>query len=105
MTSPATHSSQQMNLRNGARRRFAALGAAAAASLLLLAGLPGSAAAEPDPPGCTNTISYDSSIPTFAQVAATASPAFTTLNGQSTNALGGFQTGTNNRHPSADLYA
>ncbi len=101
----ATNSSQQMNLRSGVRRRVAALGAAAAASLMLLAGLPGTAAAEPDPAGCTNTIQYDPSIPTFAQVAASpAGAGFSTNNGQSVNALGGFQTGTNNRHPSADLY-
>jgi hypothetical protein len=55
-----------------------------------------------DPPGCTQQLQYDPSIPTFAQVAA-ANPGFTTNNGQSVNALGGFQTGTNNRHPTADL--
>ena len=68
----------------------AVLAALAAALLVLLlsAGSPDRAAAAPDPAGCTGTIQYDPSIPTFAQVAATASPAFSTNNGQSTNTLG-----------------
>ena len=87
-----------------ARARIAVAAAAAASlTLALAAGSPGAMAAD-DPAGCTQDIQYDPSIPTFAQVAATASPAFTTNNGQSTGTLGGFQTGTNNRHPSADLY-
>jgi hypothetical protein len=83
-----------------------AIAAAALAGLLLAlaAGAPGEAKAAEDPPACTQTIQYDPTVPTFAQVAAQAGN-FTTNNGQSTNTLGGFQTGTNNRHPSADLYA
>ena len=77
--------------------------AAAVATISCLVAMPGSAAAAVDPAGCTQTIQYDPSIPTFAQVAA-AHPEFSTNNGQSINSLGGFQTGTNNRHPSADLY-
>ena len=78
---------------------------AATLSLALMSGaaVPGGALAAADPAGCTQQIAYDPTIPTFAQVAA-ANPSFSTNNGQSTNTLGGFQTGTNNRHPSADLY-
>ena len=75
------------------------VGALVAALLLV----PGSAAhAAGDPPGCTPQVQYDPSIPTFAQVVA-ANPAFSTNNGQSVTTLGGFQTGSNNRHPTADL--
>ncbi|MFN8151180.1 MAG: M14 family zinc carboxypeptidase [Solirubrobacterales bacterium] len=76
---------------------------AAALVLALSAGSPEPAGAAPDPAGCTQNIGYDSSIPTFKQVAA-ANPSFSTNNGQAVDSLGGFQTGTNNRHPSADLY-
>ncbi len=76
----------------------------AAAAVLALGVAAPSASAISDPAGCTPTIQNDPAIPTFGQVAA-ANGTFTTNNGQSTNTLGGFQTGTNNRHPSADLYA
>jgi hypothetical protein len=87
----------------GAKRAGIAAAAVMAVLLALLTWAPSRAAAEVDPPGCTQNITYDNSIPTFAQVAA-ANPSFSTNNGQSVNSLGGFQTGTNNRHPSADLY-
>lgn len=73
-------------------------------ALAFSASSPEPAAAEPDPAGCTQNIGYDSSIPTFKQVAQAAGN-FSTNNGQSTDSLGGFQTGTNNRHPIGDLYA
>lgn len=81
--------------------------AAVALLLAALAANPGNAAAAADPDGCTQNIQYDPTIPTFKQVAQdnVGGPnQFSTNNGQSTDTLGGFQTGTNNRHPSNDLY-
>ncbi len=97
-----THSTD----RRAAMKLLAILTAAALALALALsaAGGPDKAVAAPDPAGCTQNIGYDGSIPTFKQVAQAAGN-FSTNNGQSTDSLGGFQTGTNNRHPIADLYA
>ncbi len=78
--------------------------AALALAVLAIAGLPAAANAAVDPVGCTQDIANDPTIPTFTQVA-TANGTFSTNNGQSTTTLGGFQTGTNNRHPTRDLQA
>ena len=48
------------------------------------------AAAAVDPAGCTDDLAYDSSIPTFQAVVG--------------SELGGYQTGTTNRHVTQDLY-
>jgi hypothetical protein len=69
---------------------------AALAATAIVAAAPGTAAATPDPPGCTDNIAYDPSIPTFKQYA--------DANAIANNSLGGGSTGTANRHPSLELY-
>jgi zinc carboxypeptidase len=76
------------------RRGLAATIAATVATIALVA--PGGAAGAVDPEGCTAEVSYDPSVPTFAQYAAE--------KGLTNNTLGGFATGTANRHLSAELY-
>lgn len=78
-------------------RRAAGTTAALTLALALLAGAASEAVAEPDPSGCTQTIQYDPTIPTFED--------FATSQSWSNTTLGGFSTGTSNRHPSAELYA
>ena len=81
---------RQMNLR-GTLSVLAALAATA-----IVAATPGTAAAAPDPPGCTQNVQYDPSIPTFKQYA--------DANGITNNTLGGFATGTTNKHPTLEIY-
>ncbi|MEY2467665.1 MAG: hypothetical protein QOF21_363, partial [Actinomycetota bacterium] len=81
---------RQMNLR-GTISVLAALAATA-----IVAAAPGTAAAAPDPPGCTQNIAYDPSIPTFKQYA--------DANAIANNTLGGGGTGSNSRHPTLELY-
>ena len=69
---------------------------AALAATAIVAAAPGTAAAAPDPPGCTQNIQYDPSIPTFKQYA--------DANGIPNNTLGGFTTGTTNKHSRSQLY-
>jgi hypothetical protein len=76
------------------RRGVAGCFAAAVAALALA--LPTGALGAGDPAGCTTTLQYDPSIPTFAQYAAE--------KGLTNATLGGFNTGTTNRHLTAELY-
>jgi hypothetical protein len=70
---------------------------AALAATAIVAAAPGTAAAAPDPPGCTPNIAYDPSIPTFKQWA--------DANGIPNNTLGGTSTGTANKHVTPQIYA
>jgi hypothetical protein len=75
--------------------------AALAAFVLALVALvsafaPRLAAAAGDPAGCTETVQYDPSIPTFTQ--------FATEKGFANPTLGGFGSGAANRHISSQLY-
>jgi hypothetical protein len=78
-----------------ARRALLAALLAAVATAALAA--PGVAWAAVDPLGCTPTLQYDPSIPTFTQ--------FATEHGYENTTLGGFHTGTADRHVAAQLYA
>ena len=69
---------------------------AALAATAIVAAAPGTAAAAPDPAGCTQNIQYDPSIPTFKQYA--------DANAIANNTLGGFATGTTARHSTLELY-
>lgn len=73
-----------------------ALAAFALAVLALLSVLAPRAGAVGDPTGCTETIQYDPSVPTFTQ--------FATAKGFANTTLGGFGSGTANRHISSQLY-
>jgi hypothetical protein len=75
----------------------ALLGALAGVAAVAALVVPGSAAAAVDPLGCTPTLQYDSSIPTFTQ--------FATEHGYQYKTLGGFDTGTTDRHIAKELYA
>lgn len=93
------------NATSGSAMKLIATAIAIATAILLAfaVGSPERASADQDPAGCTATVGYDPSIPTFKQVA-DANPGFSTLNGQSIDRLGGFQTSTSNRHAIGDLY-
>jgi Zinc carboxypeptidase len=69
---------------------------AALAATAIVAAAPGTAAAAPDPAGCTQNIQYDPSIPTFKQYA--------DANGIANNTLGGITTGTTAKHSTLELY-
>ncbi|HEX6667797.1 MAG TPA: M14 family zinc carboxypeptidase [Solirubrobacterales bacterium] len=65
---------------------------------LVVAVMPAAAQAEVvDPANCTETVQYDPSIPKFG--------AFAAKEGFANTSLGGFRTGTADRHPSAQLFA
>jgi hypothetical protein len=75
---------------------------AVSAFLLGLLGLfaataPRGADAAVDPAGCTQTVEYDPTIPTFTQ--------FATQQNFPIKTLGGFRRGVEDRHPTAELYA
>jgi hypothetical protein len=80
-----------------AGKRRALLGSLLAAVAAAALTVPGAAAAAVDPLGCTPTLQYDSSIPTFTQ--------FATEHGYENTSLGGFKTGTADRHVASQLYA
>ncbi len=75
----------------------ALLGALATVAALVALAVPGAASAAVDPLGCTPTLQYDSSIPTFTQ--------FATEHGYQYTTLGGFDTQTTDRHLTAQLFA
>jgi hypothetical protein len=81
---------RQMNLRG----KIPVLTALVAAAIV--ASAPGTAAAAPDPAGCTQNVQYDPSIPTFKQYAQ--------ANGITNDQLGGFATGGTNKHLTSELY-
>ena len=72
------------------------VGSLIALAALLAVALPSTAAAGVDPAGCTTTLKYDPTIPTFTQ--------FATEQGFEYKTLGGFDTGTKDRHETAELY-
>ncbi len=84
-------------MRRARKARRALLGALLAAIATVALGAPGAASAAVDPLGCTPTLQYDPSIPTFTQ--------FATEHGYENTTLGGFHTGTTDRHVAAQLYA
>ncbi|HJZ37410.1 MAG TPA: M14 family zinc carboxypeptidase [Solirubrobacterales bacterium] len=84
-------------MRRAMKTPRALLGALASAAAVAALIVPGSAAAAVDPLGCTPTLQYDSSVPTFTQ--------FATEHGYEYTTLGGFDTGTKDRHVAAQLYA
>jgi Zinc carboxypeptidase len=84
-------------MRRAVKAPRALLGALAAAAALVALVVPGAASAAVDPLGCTPTLQYDSSIPTFTQ--------FATEHGYQYTTLGGFDTQTTDRHLTAQLFA
>lgn len=74
----------------------AALAAFTLTAIALLSVLAPRAGAVGDPTGCTETVQYDPSIPTFTQ--------FATEKGFANPTLGGFGSGAANRHISSQLY-
>ena len=84
-------------MRRAMKTPRALLGALASAAAVAALIVPGSAAAAVDPLGCTPTLQYDSSVPTFTQ--------FATEHGYEYTTLGGFDTGTKDRHIASQLYA
>jgi hypothetical protein len=84
-------------MRRAMKAPRALLGALAGVAAVAALIVPGSASAAVDPLGCTPTLQYDSSVPTFTQ--------FATEHGYQYTTLGGFDTGTTDRHIAAQLYA
>jgi hypothetical protein len=97
MTSLLQTAPGAMKARLSSRVSRAAFAASALAFLALLSMLAPRASAVGDPAGCTETVQYDPTIPTFTQVA--------TARGFANKTLGGFGNGANNRHITAELYA
>src|SRR4051794_25833637 len=79
------------------KRALAIASLAAAAVAALLAGSPAPAGAAAAPPGSTPDVAYAPSVPTSKSVM--------DANGVPNNSLGGFSTGTTNRHITSQLYA
>ena len=80
------------------RVAIVALCLAVVALLAIGASKPQHASAAVDPTNCTDGITYDPTVPTFKDVADAATPPITP------DQLGGFATGTTNRHITAQLY-
>jgi zinc carboxypeptidase len=84
-------------MRRAGKARRALFGALLAVVATAALAVPGAASAAVDPLGCTPTLQYDASIPTFTQ--------FATEHGYKYTTLGGFDTGTTDRHVASQLYA
>ncbi len=81
----------------GARKVRSLGGALLAVAAAAALAIPGAASAAVDPAACTATLQYDPSIPTFTQ--------FATEHNYEYKTLGGFDTGTKDRHVASQLYA